>query len=105
MDWSANSWDSLESRQERRLLAMQQHSLDCLVSRMEMHSAMTKGMVTSMVPESLEILAWATKMETSLIRRIVLTVRSLVHRESCHWVVPKGTNRNNPEFGTVAKVS
>lgn len=55
--------------------------------------------------ESLEILAWATRMVTNLIRQIVLTVRSLVHRESCHWVAQKETNRNNQEFEIVARES
>lgn len=46
LDWSANSWGSLESTQERRHLAMQQHSLDCLVSKTEMHLEMTGSMET-----------------------------------------------------------
>lgn len=84
MDWLANSWGSLENMQERHHLVMQQHSLDCWANKMEMHLEMTRSMETSMDPESLEIPAWVTKKMTFLIRRIVLTVRSWVHRESYH---------------------
>lgn len=75
------------------------------MSKTEMHLAMTGSMETSTDPESSEILVWETKMATYLIRQIVLMARSLVHQESCHWVVPKETNRNNQEFEIVAKES
>lgn len=105
MDWWANSWGSLESMQEKHHLVTQQHSLDCLANKTEMHLEMTRSMETSMDPESLEILAGVTKMMTFLIHRIVLTVKSWVHRVSCHWMAPKETNHYNLEFEIVARVS
>lgn len=70
-----------------------------------MRLEMMQSMGTLMVPVSLEIPAWATMMGTSLIRRIVPTVRSSVHRESCHWVVPQETSRNSRESEIVARES
>lgn len=76
LDWLANSWGWSVNRPGRLLLVTQRHSLDCLENTMEMHLEMTGSMVTSMVPESLEILALVTTVVTFQKRPIVQTVRS-----------------------------
>lgn len=58
-----------------------------------------------MVPANWVNLALVTTGVTFPIRRIVQTVRSLVHRVSFHWVVPTETNHNSPESEIAARES